>query len=174
LITAAVKQALAAGSGILVELPSGKSYARCKDEGQEIAGKAAFFPCTKHKGAMDMKRKLAWSAMAFAVLSFSVVCVPMNGVAGVALKVLNPLGEIAPPPISAPSARIPDLAGKKIAIYWNGKAGGDNFWGNIEDLLKEKLQGVTILRFSGPFDLGDTQAAKIAGESDAFFYGVGD
>ena len=66
------------------------------------------------------------------------------------------------------------MAGKKIVIYWNGKAGGDNLWSNIEALLKEKLQNPIVLMYDGPFDLGDDYAAKIAKEADGFIYGVGD
>ncbi len=94
--------------------------------------------------------------------------------AAVTLTVLNPRGEIIPPPLIAPSARISDLAGKKIAVYWNGKEGGDNFWSNIETLIKLRLPNTNVLRYNGPFDLGDAQAAKIARETDAFLYGVGD
>jgi hypothetical protein len=110
-------------------------------------------------------------------LGLSIVHSPTTEVVGataVTLKVLNPRGEITPPPVYAPSGRISDLAGKKIAVYWNGKAGGDNFWNNIEALLKERLPKSFVLRYNGPFDLGDAQAAKIAREADGFFYGVGD
>jgi hypothetical protein len=122
-----------------------------------------------------MKSRFPWSFVAWAFLSLSTVGAPAKEAAtAFTLKLLNPRGEIAPPRIFALSARIPDLAGKKIAIYWNGKAGGDNFWNNIEALLKEKLPDTGILRYHGPFDLGDAQAAQIAREADAFFYGVGD
>ena len=94
--------------------------------------------------------------------------------AAVTLTALNPRGEIIPPPLIAPSARIPDLAGKKVAIYWNGKEGGDNFWNNIEALIKLKLPKTAVLKYNGPFDLGDALAVKIAEEADAFLYGVGD
>ncbi len=126
---------------------------------------------------MDMKRNLTCSLMVFTVFSLSMVCLLMNEVsyaATVTLTVLDPRGEITPPPISAPAARVADLTGKKIAIYWNGKAGGDNLWDNIEALLKERLPSANVLRYDGPFDLGDAQAAEIAKEADAFFYGVGD
>ena len=93
---------------------------------------------------------------------------------GVMLEVLNPRGEIELPPVSAPSARIADLAGKRIGLYWNEKAGGDHFWNAIERLLREELPNTTVLRYRGAFDLGDTLAAKIAEETDAFLYGVGD
>ena len=117
-----------------------------------------------------MTTKIGWS---FAVL----VAVLANAIfagAAVTLTVLNPLGEIMPPPLIAPSVRISDLASRKIAIYWNGKEGGDNFWSDVEALIKLKLPNTTVLRYNGPFDLGDAQAAKIAKETDAFLYGVGD
>jgi hypothetical protein len=92
----------------------------------------------------------------------------------VTLEVLNPRGKIELPPVTAPSARIDDLAGRTIGLYWNEKPGGNHFWNGIERLLKEKLPGTTILQYSGAFDLGDELAAKIAQETDAFLYGVGD
>ena len=92
----------------------------------------------------------------------------------VTLVVLNPRGEITLPPVSPPSIRIGDLAGRRIGLYWNEKQGGNHFWNGIEALLKERLPGATILRYSGAFDLGDAAAEKMAKEIDAFFYGVGD
>jgi hypothetical protein len=124
-----------------------------------------------------MKNTLVWNICGFSVFSLLMSCLPIHeasAAAAITLKVMNPLGEITPPPVSAPSTRISDLAGKKVAIYWNGKAGGDNFWNNIEALLKEKLPNASVLRYHGPFDLGDAPAARIAEEADAFFYGVGD
>ena len=95
-------------------------------------------------------------------------------VAQVKLEVLNPRGEIEPPPTLAPAPRVTDLAGKKIGIYWNGKQGGPNFWDVVEELLKKRFPTATILRRSGASDLGATLAAKLANEVDLFIYGVGD
>jgi len=92
----------------------------------------------------------------------------------VTLEVLNPRGEIKPPPTLAPSPRVTDLAGKRIGIYWNGKSGGNNFWDVTEELLKEKFPTATILRYKGPFDLGDKVAESLVKEVDIFIYGVGD
>ena len=117
-----------------------------------------------------MTTRIGWS---FAVLAAVLTNAIFAG-AAVTLTALNPRGEIIPPPLIAPSTRIPDLAGRKVAIYWNGKEGGDNFWSGVEGLMKLKLPNTTVLRYNGPFDLGDAQAAKIAGETDAFLYGVGD
>jgi hypothetical protein len=94
--------------------------------------------------------------------------------AEVAIEVLNPRGEVAPAPIFAPSARIPDLAGKKVGVYWNNKAGGEHFWDVVEAALREKAPAVKIVRFSGGFEPTDAQIAAMTKEVDAFFYGVGD
>ncbi len=111
----------------------------------------------------------------------SVVIVSVSAPAGVAvaapaitLSVLNPRGEIAPPPVFAPQPRIADLSGKRVGIYWNGKAGGNYFWNVVEQLVKERIPNVTVVRYEGAYDLGETLAAKMAREVDAFFYGVGD
>ena len=118
-----------------------------------------------------MKRNLLCLFIAWAVVGLTIGNL---SAAEVKLQVLNPRGEITLPPLSAPNGPIADLAGKKIGLYWNGKAGGNHFWNSIEQLLKEKLPGTTVLRYEGAFDLGDTLAAKIVNETDAFLYGVGD
>ena len=120
--------------------------------------------------ATTIAKKIGWSWLALATILISA----MYADAAVTLTVLNPRGEITPPPLIAPSTRIPDLTGRKIAIYWNGKEGGDNFWSNIEEMIKLRLPNTTVVKYNGPFDLGDAQAAKIARETDAFLYGVGD
>jgi len=109
---------------------------------------------------------ILWAAFLVAAADVSI--------AQVKLVVLNPRGEITLPPLSAPSARISDLGGKKIGLYWNGKAGGNHFWNAVEQQLKEKLPDTRILRYEGAFDLGDAMASKMAKETDAFLYGVGD
>ena len=118
-----------------------------------------------------MKRNLILISITMAVFILSIRYMPA---AEVTLQVLNPRGEITLPPVSAPNARIADLSGKKIGLYWNEKAGGNHFWNGIEQLLKQRLPNTTVLRYQGAFDLGDALAAKMAKETDAFFYGVGD
>jgi len=112
-----------------------------------------------------------------AAVAFCLECalnVPASAQPAVKLQVLNPRGEITPKPVSVPAARIADLAGKKIALYWNGKAGGNNFWDNVEELLKKRLPNTAVLRYNGAYDLGDALAGKIVEGADAFLYGVGD
>ena len=58
--------------------------------------------------------------------------------APVILEVLNPRGEIEPPPVSGISARIQTLDGKKIGLYDNGKAGFAEFLDEIEKLPGNK------------------------------------
>ena len=95
-------------------------------------------------------------------------------VAAVTLEVLNPRGEIEPPPTLAPTARVTHLAGKRVGLYWNGKVGTDVFFDTVEKLLKEKFPTIKVLRYVGAFDPGDPLAAKIAKEVDTFIDGVGD
>lgn len=97
-----------------------------------------------------------------------------GGPSNVKLMVLNPRGEILPPPNFELAPRMTDLAGKRVGIYWNGKLGGDNFWDVVEDGMKEKLPAATILRYKGPLDIGDKLAGTLANEVDTFIYGVGD
>ena len=104
-----------------------------------------------------MKRNLTCICIVWAVVALTAGNV---SAAQVTMQVLNPRGEITLPPISAPSARIADLTGRTIGLYWNGKAGGDHFWNGIAQLLKEKLPSTTVLRYEGAFDLGDALALR--------------
>jgi hypothetical protein len=114
--------------------------------------------------------------LVFAGLALSglVALHPPAGAASVTLELLTPRGEIPLPPTFVPSPRVAELAGQTIGIFWNGKQGGNNFWDVIEELLKEKFPTAKILRFKGPFDLGEKMAGNLAKEVDVFIYGVGD
>lgn len=92
----------------------------------------------------------------------------------VTFEVMNPRGEVPPPPFNAPSERVSDLDGKTVGIYWIGKAGGDNFWDGVEQLMNERYPNTKTVRYRGPFDLGAERAAKIIKEVDTMLYGVGD
>jgi hypothetical protein len=87
---------------------------------------------------------------------------------------MNPRGEATRPPVVAPSPRVRDLAGKRIGIYWNEKAGADNFFEVTEGLLKERFPAASIVRFRGPLDPGDAVVADMAKKADTFIYGIGD
>jgi hypothetical protein len=109
-------------------------------------------------------------------ISVAVIIMLMQAWAAAQVKmtVLNPRGEITLPPVTPLSARLSEFAGKKIGLYWNEKAGGNHFWNQVEQQLKAKLPGATVLRYQGAFDLKDELAQKLARETDAFLYGVGD
>ena len=92
----------------------------------------------------------------------------------VELELLNPRGEIEPPPIFTPAPRVTDLAGKKIGLYWNGKQGVDNFYTILEELLKEKFPTATTTLLRGAFEIRDEDANAWLPEIDTFVYGVGD
>jgi hypothetical protein len=130
-----------------------------------------------------MKKRTSWSIIAmFLIASLwiggAVVAPPLAkevaAAGSVTLKVLNPRGESEPPPNLAITGRVTDLAGKKIGLYWLGKPDGDVFFDRVQKLLEEKFPTVTVLRYTGAFDLGDGLAAKLAKEVDTFVYGVGD
>ena len=92
----------------------------------------------------------------------------------VELKLLNPRGEIEPPPTFMPAPRVGDLAGKKIGLYSNSKPGMDNFYAVLEELLKKKYPTATIVIPKGAFEIRDEEAAAWKKEVDTFVYGVGD
>jgi len=124
-----------------------------------------------------MKGKLLWVLMVIAGVTLLTGYSPINNLsaeAAVTLEVLNPRGEIEPPPTLAPKARVTDLAGKRVGLYWNGKVGTNVFFDTVENLLKEKFPTIKVLRYVGAFDPGDALARKIAKEVDTFIDGVGD
>ena len=92
----------------------------------------------------------------------------------VELEVLNPRGDIVPPPTHSPAPRISDLAGKRIGLYSNGKQGMDNFYAVIEELLKTRYPTSTITRLTGAFEIRDEDARVWVPEIDTFIYAVGD
>jgi hypothetical protein len=122
-----------------------------------------------------MKGKRLWFLTTAVTAGFFMALSHVSPVHGeVTLEVLNPRGEIAPLPIGVPAPRLATLAGKRVGIYWNNKAGGSYFWDVAEAELKAKVPSAKFVRYDGPFDPGDARAAAMAKEVDAFFYGVGD
>lgn len=70
--------------------------------------------------------------------------------ASVTLEVLNPLGEVIPPPTLGISPRLTDLNGKTVALMDNWKTGGVYLQDRFEELLKKKYPNVKILRTTKP------------------------
>jgi hypothetical protein len=93
----------------------------------------------------------------------------------VKFEVLNPRGEIDPPPTLGISPRLDTLEGKTIGLYWNAKPTGVFFFDHVEELLKERYNNnITIVRYGGAFNCGEARAKEIAQEVDAVIYGHGD
>ncbi len=119
-----------------------------------------------------MKKRINWLLIGVSLLVS--VCWIGPVAAQVSLELLNPRGEIEPPPTLAPAPRVTDLAGKRVGLYWNGKVGTNVFFDKVEEMLKEKFPTIMVSRYVGAFDLGDALAAKIAKEVDTLINGVGD
>ncbi len=90
----------------------------------------------------------------------------------ISLVCLNPQGMVeVPAPSGLVNPRVKDLAGKKIAIIWDGKKGGDKYCIAVEELLNKRYPTATTMRLVW----GDAEAAeKAKKEMDTFIYGVAD
>ena len=118
-----------------------------------------------------MRVRVAYASFLSLVLC---LCCATSAVAEVTIEVLNPRGEIELDKVYGISPRVPDLAGKTIGLYGNGKGGTEAFLNLLEGHIKQKYPNVTIKRYNGAFDVGDKLAQQIAGEVNAVVYGVGD
>jgi len=107
-------------------------------------------------------------------LTLSLLGMTHPTVAEVAIEVLNPRGEIEFDEVYGISTRVPDLAGKTIGLYGNGKGGIKDFLTVVEGQFKQRYPTANIKRYNGAFDVGDKLAQQMAREVDAVVYGVGD
>jgi hypothetical protein len=92
----------------------------------------------------------------------------------VTFTVLNPRGEIKAQKLRPPAARLDDLSGKKLALYSNGKAGMDNLYAVLGEMLQARYPGLSVTMMTGAFLVRDDDARSLAKEVDGFVYGVGD
>ena len=90
------------------------------------------------------------------------------------LELINPRGEIEPVKTHPLAARVTDLAGKRVGLYWNGKPGIDNFFAVLEELLKKRFPSITTTLLRGAMEITDKDAAAWAPQIDTFVYAVGD
>ena len=88
------------------------------------------------------------------------------------LTCLSPEGLLeAPPSLRSINPRLPDMAGKKIRLLWDGKMGGENFCMAMQKVLRDRCPTASVEWVA----LGDIDAtAKAKEELDAFIYAVGD
>ncbi len=103
--------------------------------------------------------------------------------ANVTIQVLNPVGEVEPPPTLGLNPRLSDLNGKTIALMDNWKAGGVYLQDRFEQLLKKKYPNVKVLRTAKPegregggrlIFSADNWYPEVANKADAFIYTIAD
>ena len=95
----------------------------------------------------------------------------------VTLELLNPMGVIEPEPYLALRPRLSDYSAKKIALVHNIKPGVQQLFDILEEMLKQKYPGVTVLRGYKPGPNAQAQEEhfqEIAKGCDAFVYAMGD
>jgi predicted GTPase len=111
------------------------------------------------------------------------LCAASLGFAGAAeatttIEVMNPRGEIPPPPTVGITPRVKSLDGKKIVLVDNGKFGADNFLNVLAKMLKEKYPAATIVMYPKPAAQTITDMPKwyptVKQQGDLFIFGVGD
>ncbi|HET7343615.1 MAG TPA: hypothetical protein VFL90_19275 [Methylomirabilota bacterium] len=64
------------------------------------------------------------------------------------LEILNPVAKIVEYSVK-PAARLRDLAGTTIGLYWNMKAGGDAALDRVEQQLGARFPGLRFRRYTG-------------------------
>ncbi len=86
------------------------------------------------------------------------------------IQVLSPRAEI-PPPRGTPglSPRVEDLAGKRIGLIANFKAGAELFLAKTEELIRQKYPTAKIVRLR----MGNNYA-ELAQQIDTFIHSTGD
>ena len=70
------------------------------------------------------------------------------------LVVLSPVAKAATAKAQNAAARLPDLSGKRIGLYWNNKIGGDILLEQTGELLRQKYSGIKLKNFSGSLGAG--------------------
>ncbi len=120
-------------------------------------------------------RKGAVLALAFYMAS---LVVAGTASAQVTLDVMNPRGEIPPPPTVGISPRVNALAGKRIVLIDNGKFGASNFLDVVAQILKQKYPTATIVMYPKPAAQTITDLPHwyptVKQQGDLFVFGVGD
>jgi hypothetical protein len=89
----------------------------------------------------------------------------------VSLKCFNPQGVFKVQEPAGLTPRVDSLEGKTIGIFWDGKAGGDNFCIAVEELLNKRFPTAKTIRL-GWSEIEPMEKAKE--EVDTFISAVGD
>ena len=76
-----------------------------------------------------------------------------SGVTGTdvaSLEVMNPVAAVDERNV-LPAARLKDLDGKKIGLWWNSKPGGNFAVERLAELLENRYPGLDLRKFTVPF-----------------------
>jgi hypothetical protein len=95
----------------------------------------------------------------------------------VKLELLDPRGEIEVIRKYPPAKRVPDLAGKRIALIHNQKAGASTFLEAVEELLRQKYPTSTFVKqYTTTINLAKEPEFydEVARNADVFVFGAGD
>jgi hypothetical protein len=115
--------------------------------------------------------------LAFALLIGAIVSTS-TAHAQVTLEVMNPRGEIPPPPTIGINARVSSLDGKRIVLIDNGKFGAEIFLEVIGTMLKDRYPNATIVMYPKPAAQTITDMPRwyptVKQQGDLFVFGVGD
>lgn len=93
---------------------------------------------------------------------------------------LSPWAERDPVPLEGISARLPDLQGKRIGLFHNGKVAARPILDAVEGELEGRFEGVTFSRFgrTASLEVAETpdrgSYEQWAREMDAVILAVGD
>ena len=93
------------------------------------------------------------------------------------LELLDPRGEIEVIRKYPPAKRVADLAGKRIALIHNQKAGASTFLEAVEELLKVKYPTASFVKgYTTTINLAKEPEfyAEVARNADVFIFGAGD
>jgi hypothetical protein len=88
----------------------------------------------------------------------------------VEISILNPVADEKAKAEIKSAPKLSDLDGKRIGLFWNGKAGGDVILSQTAELLHKRYNGIIFKNYTGkdsPRKLAPEQADDIAKECDA-------
>jgi hypothetical protein len=95
-------------------------------------------------------------------------------------EVMSPWAEVDPVPLEGINPRLPDLNGRRIGLFHNGKVAARPINDAVEAELRARFDGITIARFGRTANLEVAETSDRARyeewvkEVDAVIHAVGD
>lgn len=93
------------------------------------------------------------------------------------LSIFNPVAEVKTVEKFNTAVKLRDMNGKRIGLFWNGKAGGDLVLARTSELLKQRYNGLIFQNYTGaenPRKVSPEQADTIVRENDALIASTSD